>query len=65
MKDDRLYLHHIRDCLDRIARYAQGGRNAFFADTQVQAAIIRSLQTLAESTTRLSASLRSSRPEID
>ena len=65
MKDDRLYLLHIRECLDRITRYASMGRETFFADTMLQDAILRNLQILAESTMRLSETLKRSRPEID
>jgi uncharacterized protein with HEPN domain len=65
MKDDRLYLLHIRECLDRVARYASRGREIFFADTMVQDAILRNLQILAESATRLSEPLRKRHPQID
>ncbi len=65
MKDDRLYLLHIRECLDRVARYASRGRETFFADTMVQDAILRNLQILAESATRLSEPLKTDHPEID
>jgi hypothetical protein len=34
MKDDRIYLLHIRDCLGRVAEYVREGRAAFFADTR-------------------------------
>ena len=65
MKDDQLYLLHIRECLDRVARYASRGRETFFADTMIQDAILRNLQILAESTTRLSGPLKGDHPEID
>jgi len=32
VKDDRVYLEHIRDALDDIAMYASAGRAVFFAD---------------------------------
>ena len=31
MKDDRLYLIHITECIERIERYTAAGRAAFFA----------------------------------
>jgi len=66
MKDDRLYLIHIGECLDRIESYTQGmTKEAFLASSLVQDAVIRNLQTLAESTQRLSARARESRPGID
>lgn len=65
MKDDRLYLLHISESLERIEEYVAEGRKAFFADRKTQDAVLRNLQTLAESTQRLSEPLRASRPEID
>ncbi len=64
-EDDLLYLTHIQDCLDRVARYTQGGREEFMADNKTQDAVLRNLQTMAESTQRLSASLKSTAPEIE
>ena len=65
MKDDRLYLIHIRECIDRIEQYTLGGKDAFFADTKTQDAVLRVLQTLAESTQRISDRLKASHPEVD
>jgi Uncharacterized conserved protein len=53
VKDATLYLIHIRECTDRIARYTQGGKKAFLADEMIQDAVLRNLQVLAESTQRL------------
>ncbi len=66
MKDDTLYLIHIGECIDRIESYTQGmAKEAFQAAEMVQDAVIRNLQTMAESTQRLSAKAKESRPEID
>ena len=54
MKDDRLYLLHISESLERIEEYVAEGREAFFADRKTQDAVLRNLQTLAESSQRLS-----------
>ena len=32
MKDDRLYLVHVLECIDRIERYTAEGKKAFMAD---------------------------------
>lgn len=63
MKDDRVYLDHIVECLDWIDRYTEGGREAFFSDRKTQSAVLRELQTMAESTQRLSDGLKSAHPE--
>jgi uncharacterized protein with HEPN domain len=66
MKDDKLYLIHIAECLARVESYTQGmAKEAFLASSMVQDAVIRNLQTLAESTQRLSARAKQSQPGID
>lgn len=65
MKDDRVYLRHILRCISRIEEYTAGGRETFFASPLVQDGVIRNLQTMAESTQRLSDRVRGSRPDID
>ena len=55
MKDDRLYLTRIRECIERIELYVAGkDKQQFLDSTLVQDATIRNLQVLAESTQRLS-----------
>ena len=57
MKDDRVYLKHIVECLDAIADYTSEGRGRFLVDRKAQKATLRDLQELAESTQRLSSEL--------
>ena len=64
MKSDRHYLDHILECLEWISRYTQQGRDAFFTERKTQSAVLRELQTLAESTKRLSAGLKEAHPEV-
>ena len=60
------YLIHIGECIDRIESYTRGmAREAFLASSMVQDAVIRTLQTLAESTQRLSARAQENQPGID
>lgn len=65
MKDDRLYLLYIHECIERIERYTADGKAYFSSDTKTQDAVLRNLQTLAESTQRLSPPLKAHHPEID
>lgn len=65
MKDDRLYLLHINESLERIEEYVAPGREAFLSDHKTQDAVLRNLQTMAESTQRLSDELKATRPDID
>jgi uncharacterized protein with HEPN domain len=49
MKDDRLYLIHIIERIERIEQYTSEGRDTFLADTKTQDAVLRNLHTLSES----------------
>jgi uncharacterized protein with HEPN domain len=66
MKDDRLYLIHISECIERIESYVAGrDKQQFLDSTLLQDGIIRNLQVLAESTQRLSNDAKESRNEVD
>ena len=66
MKDDKLYLIHISECIERIESYVSGtDKEAFMASSLVQDAVIRNLQIMAESTQRLSDRLKEDHDEID
>jgi uncharacterized protein with HEPN domain len=65
VKDDRLYLIHIQECLARIERYTEPGRDAFLADSMVQDAVLRNLHTQSESTQRLSDAAKALQPAVD
>ena len=65
MKDDGIYVQHVLDCIRRIDRYCQGGEESFRESELIQDAVLRNLQTLAESTQRTSDHLRALHPEVD
>lgn len=65
MNQDKVYLEYILDCIDKIKIYSQRGKEEFLANSMVQDAIIRRLQTLSESTQRLSEELKANIPEVD
>ena len=60
MKDDRVYLQHILRCIARIEEYTAGGRERFFSSHLIQDGVIRNLQTLAESSQRVSEGIKAS-----
>ena len=64
MKEDRVYLEHIRECLDWIDRFTAGGREEFLSDRKTQSAVLRELQVMAESTQRLPEGLKEQHPEV-
>ena len=59
MRDNRLYPIHVDECLRRIQEYVVAGKQAFMGSTLIQDAVFCNLQTLAESTQRLSDGLES------
>jgi uncharacterized protein with HEPN domain len=64
VKDDTFYLIHVAEEIDRIEKFTAGGQTEFFQSDLVQFAVLRSLQTLAESVKRLSAILKDGHPEV-
>lgn len=59
MKDDRVYLLHIRDAMDRIVSYTRDGKSAFLEDTKTQDAVVRNLEIIGEATKNTSDTLKS------
>lgn len=64
MKDDTVYLRHFQECIRRIEENIAEGRDRFMASHTLQDAVLRNLQTIAESTQRLSEDLKTAHPEI-
>lgn len=65
MTDDRTYLGHIIDSIQRVEQYTRDGRDAFMASTLIQDAVIRNFEIIGEATKRLSPELTAARPEVE
>ena len=65
MKDDTLYLIHMTECVGRIEQFVIDGKEAFLRDLKTQDAVIRNLQVLAESSQRLSETLKAAHQDVD
>jgi uncharacterized protein with HEPN domain len=65
VRDDAVYLRHIRECLRRIEENVAGGRESFLSSHTLQDAVLRNLQTMSESTQRLSDAVKATHPEIE
>ena len=61
---DRVYLSHMRECIDRVFEYCAGGESSFRQSRLIQDAVIRNLQTLAESSQRLSEPAKAAAPDV-
>lgn len=64
MKDSRIYLIHIRDCITRIKQYTVEGKQGFYEDIKTQDAVLRNLQVMCEYVQKLPADWKNKYPEI-
>ena len=64
MKDDRPYLAHITERLQRIESYNQEGQEVFMASPMVQDAVIRNFEVIGEAAKQISEGLRQRHPEV-
>ncbi len=64
MKDDRLYLIHIRECIRKIESYTSGGRESFMTSPIQQDAVIRNPEIIGEAVKNISGHTLASYPEI-
>ncbi|MBM3474824.1 MAG: DUF86 domain-containing protein [Armatimonadetes bacterium] len=64
MSDERLYLIHMQECIERIEAYTVGGRDEFMRDTRTQDAVIRNLEIIGEAAKRVSQPTRDRAPDI-
>jgi uncharacterized protein with HEPN domain len=64
MKDERLYLSNIQECIERIEEYTKGGKEEFMQTKMIQDAVIRNFEIIGEATKRLSPELRSQYSDV-
>ena len=60
-----MYLRHILECIRRVEENIAPGYATFMASHTLQDAVLRNLQTMAESTQRLSAVAKQAHPEVE
>ena len=60
-QSDRVLLEHIHECIERIREYTGCKQASFYGSRLVQDAVVRNLQTLSESTQRLSNAVKRDR----
>ena len=65
MKDDRVYIEHILQSIDRIETYLAGKDHQSFSDDfMTQDAVVRQLEIIGEATKRISKELRNLNPRV-
>jgi len=65
MKDDRVYFEHILLCIEKIEAYTELDKSLYMESTIIQDAVVRNLQVLAESTQRISDSVKTNYPDTE
>ena len=63
-RDERLYLDDILRAIDRILSYTAEGRDAFFADSRTQDAVIRNIEVIGEAIRGVLPATRAGHPEV-
>lgn len=63
-KPDEVYLAHMLECIERVQTYCAQGEVAFRASRLIQDATLRNLQTMAESSQRLSDTTKAMVPTV-
>ena len=64
MKDDRVFLLHILDSIERIEQYTAEGEEAFLSTPLVQDGVLRNLEIIGEAVKNLSSELRDKYPDV-
>jgi uncharacterized protein with HEPN domain len=65
MKGDTVFLRYISEMIRRIEENALQGKETFMASHTLQDAVLRNLQTMSETTQRLSEDLKATRPDVE
>ena len=64
MREDRVFLNHIRDAIERFESYTARGKEAFYHETIIQDAVIRNLEIIGEAVKNLSSNFRTQHPNV-
>src|SRR5260221_13756579 len=64
LKEDRIFLRHIQECIAKIETYTKGGRRAFMEEPMIQDAVMRNLEIIGEAASNVSPEFRGAHPEV-
>jgi uncharacterized protein with HEPN domain len=65
MRDPKIYIIHSRDCIARIEAYIVEGKTTFFEDLKTQDAVIRNLEVMCDSVSKIPDAWKAAHPETD
>lgn len=61
---DAVHIAHMLECIEKVQSYTAGGEASFRGSTLIQDAVMRNLQTMAESGQKLSETLKAQHPLV-
>lgn len=64
MKDPRVYLAHILECITKIQEYTREGEEVFLSEARTQDAVLRNFTVMGEATKRIPTEYREQHPGI-
>lgn len=64
MKNDRIYLFHISEAIEKTFAFTADGKEVFFADAKTQDAVVRNFEIIGEAAKRISDSTKKLSPSI-
>ena len=64
VKDDKLYVIHSLERIERIQTYTTEGKEAFFQSRLIQDAVARNFEIIGEAAKRVSSQLREAHPDV-
>ena len=64
MKEDKVYIKHILECIDKINKYTRQGKKTFMLSELIQDAVIRNLEIIGEASKNISQELKGKNPNI-
>lgn len=65
MKDPRIYLISILDCIVRLQEYTHDGKDVFLRSTLIQDGVIRNLEVIGEATKQLPDEIKQAYPDVE
>ena len=64
MKDDKVFIQNILECIVKIETYTNSGKEEFMSSSIIQDAVIRNLEIIGEATKKISHQVKDKNQEI-
>ncbi|WP_107666673.1 DUF86 domain-containing protein [Cyanothece sp. BG0011] len=64
MKNNKLYLSNIQECIENIETYTKDGEESFKQNRMIQDAVIRNFEIIGEATKQISKDIKETYPHV-